>query len=304
MSVDTTDAAPALNVDLNGLWLLQALLGIATLAPELRALPYGAARSDDWLVDHPGIDTLREHGIVDETGRVDDRLAARMHVLAAPDVEVAVMVSREGPLVSAQTLLDDPSTWRAIPDQQLRIVLARRDGRWVSAARAGDEFTIDDVSGGGIEWLAAVVSGQLDAWHPVGPSRIPALNVAADELMGIAAQRAATAPEAAGRDAALRALGVNGAALAELAEVIDHPVAEAVMYARGYVDGEQRIGTTVLDVRDTEAGRVVLYQMAAVRGSAQDWMTIAPGTSAQLEQGVRSVLASVDVTKWDTHIRM
>ena len=62
-----------------------------------------------------------------------------------------------------------------------------------------------------------------------------------------------------------------------------------------YIDGEIRPGQSVLDVRDTDAGRVVLYRMAAVRGSAQDWMTIAPATTAQVEQGVRSVLASVDV---------
>ena len=54
----------------------------------------------------------------------------------------------------------------------------------------------------------------------------------------------------------------------------------------------------MLDVRDTDAGRVVIYRMAAVRGSAQDWMTIAPATAAQAEQGVRSALASVDVPDW------
>ena len=86
--------------------------------------------------------------------------------------------------------------------------------------------------------------------------------------------------------------------------MIDHPVAEAVMYGRGYLDGEVRPGQTVLDVRDTQAGRVVLYRMAAVRGSGQDWMTIGPATTAQVEQGVRSVLASVDVANWDTHQRM
>ncbi len=305
MSAETTDAAPDLNVDLNALWLLQALLGIPKLAPELRALPYGAARSDDWLVDPPGVAVLREQGLVDDAGQVLDKFSSRLQVLAFPDVEVALLISRDGPLMPVPILLDDPSTWRAIPDNQLRIVLARRDNGWVSAARAGEHFTIDDVGGGvGIEWLAALPTGQLDAWHCIGPSRIPALNVAVEDLMAIAAERAATPADAVGRDASLRTLGVGGAALAELAEVIDHPVAEAVMYARGHVDDELRTGQTVLDVRDTEAGRVALYQMAAVRGSGQDWMTIAPGTTAQLEQGVRSVLASVDVANWDTHQRM
>ena len=76
-----------------------------------------------------------------------------------------MLISRGGPLATVQMSLDDPATWRAIPDDQLRIVLARRDGRWVSAARAGEDVTIDDVAGGGMEWLAAVVAGQLDVVH-------------------------------------------------------------------------------------------------------------------------------------------
>src|SRR5258705_2863358 len=123
MSAETTDAAPDLNVDLNALWLLQALLGIPKLAPELRALPYGAARSDDWLVDHPGVAVLREQGLVDAAGQVLDKISSRLQVLAFPDVEVALLISRDGPLMPVPILLDDPSTWPAIPGNQLRIVL-------------------------------------------------------------------------------------------------------------------------------------------------------------------------------------
>ena len=53
-----------------------------------------------------------------------------------------------------------------------------------------------------------------------------------------------------------------------------------------------------------DAGRVVFYRMAAVRGSAQDWMTIAPATAAQAEAGVRSALASVEVPNWAEHRRI
>jgi hypothetical protein len=304
MSIDTSDVAGDVTVNLNALWLLQAALGIPTLAPELHARPYGAARTDEWLPEHPGIDVLREQGLVDANRRVIEQLAERLHVLAAPDVEVAILVSRGGPLTTAAIRLDDPDTWRAVPDDQLRIVLARRDSRWVSAARAGDDVTIDDVEGGGTEWLASVVVGLLDGIHPAAPSRMPAINVAVEEITAIAAERADTPADAPGRDARLRTLGVSGAALAELADVLDDPVAEAVLYGRAYVDGQMRIGQSVLDVRDTDDGRVVMYRMAAVRGSAQDWMTIAPATAAQAEQGVRSALASVDVPNWAEHRRI
>jgi hypothetical protein len=179
-----------------------------------------------------------------------------------------------------------------------------RHSRWFAAARPADDITIDDVKGGGTEWFASVVVGLLDGIHPATPSRMPAINVAVEEMTAIAAERADTPADAPGRDARLRTLGVTGAALAELADVLDHPVTEAVLYGRAYVDGQMRTGGSVLDVRDTDAGRVVLYRMAAVRGSAQDWMTIAPATAAQAEQGVRSALASVDVPNWAEHRRI
>ena len=304
MSVESSDVVTDFTVNLGGLWLLQALLDIPTLAPELRSWPYGSARHTEWLGDNPGVAVLREAGLLDAEGRVVDKIAERMHVLAAPDVEVAILLSRGGPMRFTAMDLGDPATWRAIPEDQLRIVLARRDGRWVSAIRAGEDVTIDCAVGGGVQWLSAVLVGQLDAIHPVGPSRVPAINVALEHLKEVVAERAAMSAEAPGRDAALRTLGVRGADLAELAELMDHPVAEAVLYARAYSDGQTRAGGSVLNMRDTDAGRLVVYRLAAVRGSAQDWMTFAPATAAQVEQGVRAVLASVDVPTWDTHRRM
>ena len=304
MSVDSPEVASDVTVNLEGMWLLQALLGIPTLAPELRAVPYGAARTDEWLDSHPGVDVLREEGLVDNGRHVVDVLAGRLAVLAVPDVEVAVLMSH-GPMNwMPLDNLDDPSTWRAVRDEQLRVVLARRDGRWVSAVRAGTEITIDDVAGGGAEWLGQMVMGLLDGLHPCEPSRMAALNVPMEEIVDIATARAGSGADAPNRDAPLRALGVRGAALSELAAVIDEPLVEAVFYARAYVDTEIRHSVSALNLRDTDAGRLAMYRLAAMRGSAQAWMTIAPATIAQVEQGVRAVLSSVDVATWDTHRRM
>lgn len=291
-------------VNLSGLWLLQAVAGIPTLAPELKAWPYGAARSDEWIDSHPGFEVLLEQGLVDAAGRVDDKLAQRLNVLAVPDVEVAMRVGL-GPLSEAMPDVSDPSTWRSIPHSERRVVLARRAGRWVSAVRVGDDVTIDDVAGGGREWLAAVLIGLLDSLHPCEPSRMAALNVPLDEILRVASTRAEASDDAdAGpaRDASLRALGVRAGDVAELGDVLDEPLAEAVLYARAHVETEVHHSESVVDVRDTDAGRVVLYKMAPMRGSAQEWMTIAPGRPAQIEQGVLTVLTGV-ARSWDTHQR-
>lgn len=289
-------------VNLAGLWLLQAIMGIPTLAPDLVALPYGAARTDDWIGTHPGMAALREQGLVGRDGRVVDGLARRLDILAAPDVDVAIHAG-SGPLAPSMPDLADPSTWRSIPEGQLRVVLARRDGQWVSAVRGGDEITIDDMQGGGTSWLTARLLGLIDALHPCEPSRINAVNVPLDEIMTVAADRAQTDEQSPVRNSGLRKLGVRSADIAELAEVLDSPVAEAVMYARAYRETSVLYSTLTVNVRDTAAGRVVLYQMGRMRGSTQDWQAIAPGRAKVVEQGITAMLDSVGVRSWETYKR-
>ncbi|CQD25037.1 hypothetical protein BN970_06835 [Mycolicibacterium conceptionense] len=298
----TRETTADVTVSMKALWVLQAMLGIPRLAPELAAWPYAAARTDDWLHENPAVEALREQGLVGPDGRVIEALSRRLRVLAVPDVEVAIQV---GPGARQQSVpdLNDPSTWRSIPDGELRVVLARQDGHWVSAVRAGDDVTIDDVDGGDSRWLADLVVGLLDTLHPCGPSRITAINVPLEEILTAAAERAGLEADTPQRDAALRTMGVRAADLAEFGELMDAPVAEAVLYARAHDETAVHTSSSTLDIRDSDAGRVVLYQLPSVRGAAQEWMTIAPGSAAQVEQGVKTVLAGVGVRSWETHRR-
>lgn len=303
MPTDNPTVTGPAHVNVDALWLLQALCGIGRLAPELRARPYGAARTDDWLDQHPGVESLRDAGLVDADGAVLPDLASRLSVLTAPDVEVVMMVSR-GRIEWEAEKVADPSTWRAVPDDQLRVVLARRDGRWVSAARAGEDITIDTIPAeagvGDPPWLAATLLALLDSAHLSEPSRITPINVPADQLISVAAERAGGGVVG---QTGLRELGLRGAAVTELAEVLDHPAAEAVLYARVYDDAETRSATGALDIRATDAGRVAIYRLSAVRGSDQEWMTIAPATLGQTEAGIKAVLSSLNIRNWAEHTR-
>ena len=62
MMTTSTEPAEAVTVNVEALWLLQAMLDIPTLAPELRTLPYGAARSKEWLVTSPEVAALAQSG--------------------------------------------------------------------------------------------------------------------------------------------------------------------------------------------------------------------------------------------------
>jgi EspG family len=301
----TTEQPPItdITVNLDAAWLLQALLGIPRLASELRVRPYGQPRSTDWVTQHPGLGVLVGQGICDDGGVVRCDIAERMAVLAAPDVEVVVLVSRGRLDWSSPVVLDDPETWRAIPDEQLRIVLARRDGRWASAVRTGDYITINDCEPADQERLERLVCEALDSVHRVEPARITAVNIPLDIMLGAVSDHA-QAGSVAAKQAALRAAGLRGATLAELAAALDDPQAEAVMYARAYVDAETTSSASVLNLRDTASGRVALYRLSPPHGSLQQWMAIAPATPAQVGHGVTTVLGSVAVRSWDAHERM
>ena len=298
-----TTATSDITVNLEGLWLLQAMLGICQLAPELRGRPYGQPQSTEWLTAHPGLAVLVDQGIADEGAVVRSDIAARMKVLATPDVEVILLVSR-GPMnVVSPVVMDEPSTWRAIADEQLRVVLARRDGRWASAVRAGSYITIDDCPGTDQEWVQRLVGEALDSVHRVEPARISAVNVPLDEMRTAIAAHA-KADSAAAKLAALRALGLRGRALAELGAALDDPQAEALVYARAYVDIDTVWSQTVLNLRDTASGRVALYRLNPPPGSQQEWLAIAPATPAQLHHALTTVFDSVGVRAWASHERM
>lgn len=292
-----------ITVNLEGLWLLQAMLGISQLAPELRGRPYGQPQSTEWLTAHPGLAVLVDQGIADEGAVVRSDIAARMTVLASPDVEVILLVSR-GPMnVVTPVVMDEPSTWRAIPDEQLRVVLARRDGRWASAVRAGSYITIDDCPGTDQEWVQRLVGQALDSVHRVEPARISAVNVPLDDMRTAIAMHA-KADSAAAKLAALRALGLRGGALAELGAALEDPQAEALVYARAHVDIDTVWSQTVLNLRDTASGRVALYRLNPPPGSQQEWLAIAPATPAQLHHALTTVFDSVGVRAWASHERM
>ena len=298
-----TTATSDITVNLEGLWLLQAMLGISQLAPELRGRPYGQPQSTEWPTAHPGLAVLVDQGIADEGAVVRSDIAARMKVLATPDVEVILLVSR-GPMnVVTPVVMDDPSTWRAIPDEQLRVVLARRDGRWASAVRAGSYITIDDCPGTDQEWVQRLVGEALDSVHRVEPARISAVNVPLDDMRTAIAMHA-KADSAAAKLAALRALGLRGGALAELGAALEDPQAEALVYARAHVDIDTVWSQTVLNLRDTASGRVALYRLNPPPGSQQEWLAIAPATPAQLHHALTTVFDSVGVRAWTSHQRM
>ncbi|MGH3635052.1 ESX secretion-associated protein EspG [Mycobacterium sp.] len=306
-----------ITVNVEGLWMLQALLDIRHIAPELRCRPYVSTDSSDWLNEHPGMAVMRENGIVAD-GVVNEQVAARLRVLAAPDLEVVGLLSRgkllygvnqqedgseEGSAEGGAQQEEEPVGSRDIPDNEFRVVLARRGQHWVSAVRVGDEITVDDVAIADTASIAALVFDGLESIHHADPAQINAVNVPLEEMLEVTkAWQESGFNVFSGGD--LRRLGISAATVAALGQALSDPAAEAAVYARQYRDDARAPSASVLSLKDGSGGRIAMYQQARTAGSGEAWLAICPATPQLVQVGVKTVLETLPYGEWKTHRRV
>jgi len=291
-----------ITVNVEGFWMLQALLDIRHVAPELRCRPYVSTDSSDWLSQHPGMAVMREQGIVVDD-EVNETVAARMRVLAAPDLEVIALLSlgklRYG-VIDAED--QEPGT-RDIPDNEFRVLLARRGEHWVSAVRVGTDITVDDVSVTDPASIAALVIDGMESIHHADPAQITAVNVPMEEMLE-ATQSWQDSGFNIFTGGDLRRMGISAATVAALGQALSEPAAEAAVYARQYRDDAKGPSASVLSLKDGSGGRIALYQQARTAGSGEAWLAICPATPQLVQVGVKTVLDTLPYGAWKTHRRV
>lgn len=300
-----------ITVNVEGFWMLQALLDIRHVAPELRCRPYVSTDSTDWLNEHPGMAVMREQGIVTD-GAVNEQIAARMLVLAAPDLEIIALLSRGKLLYGVKQKEEDQEGGaeqeeqvgsRDIPDNEFRVVLARRGTHWVSAVRVGNEITVDDVAITDTASIAALVFDGLESIHHADPAQINAVNVPLEEMLEVTkAWQEAGFNVFSGGD--LRRLGLSAATVAALGQALSEPAAEAAVYARQYRDDARAPSASVLSLKDGSSGRIAMYQQVRTAGSGEAWLAICPATPQMVQVGVKTVLETLPYGEWKTHRRV
>ncbi|BBY35482.1 ESX secretion-associated protein EspG [Mycolicibacter minnesotensis] len=291
-----------ITVNVEGFWMLQALLDIRHVAPELRCRPYVSTDSSDWISGHPGMAVMREQGIVVDD-EVNETVAARMRVLAAPDLEVVALLSlgklRYG-VVDAED--QEPGT-RDIPDNEFRVLLARRGEHWVSAVRVGTDITVDDVAVTDAASIAALVLDGMESIHHADPAQITAVNVPMEEMLE-ATQSWQDSGFNIFTGGDLRRMGISAATVAALGQALSEPAAEAAVYARQYRDDAKGPSASVLSLKDGSGGRIALYQQARTAGSGEAWLAICPATPQLVQVGVKTVLDTLPYGAWKTHRRV
>lgn len=291
-----------ITVNVEGFWMLQALLDIRHVAPELRCRPYVSTDSTDWLSEHPGMAVMREQGIVVDD-EVNEVVAARMRVLAAPDMEVVALLSLGKLRYGVVDDEDQAPGTRDIPDNEFRVLLARRGEHWVSAVRVGTDITVDDVSVTDAASIAALVIDGLESIHHADPAQITAVNVPMEEMLE-ATQSWQDSGFNIFTGGDLRRMGISAATVAALGQALSEPAAEAAVYARQYRDDAKGPSASVLSLKDGSGGRIALYQQARTAGSGEAWLAICPATPQLVQVGVKTVLDTLPYGAWKTHRRV
>jgi len=97
--MDQQSTRTDITVNVDGFWMLQALLDIRHVAPELRCRPYVSTDNNDWLNEHPGMAVMREQGIV-VNDVVNEQVAKRMR----PDLRISARVNYTSAGLKAQQL--------------------------------------------------------------------------------------------------------------------------------------------------------------------------------------------------------
>jgi EspG family len=300
--MDQQSTRTDITVNVDGFWMLQALLDIRHVAPELRCRPFVSTDNNEWLNEHPGMAVMREQGIVvgDE---VQEQVAARMRVLAAPDIEVVGLLSR-GKLTYG--IVDDenqPPGSREIPENEFRVVLARRANHWVSAVRVGNDITVDDVVVADSTSIASLIMDGLESIHHAEPAAISAVNVPLEEMLEATKSWQESGFNVfSGGD--LRRMGIGAATVAALGQALSDPAAEVAVYARQYRDDAKGPSASVLSLKDGSGGRIALYQQARTAGSGEAWLAICPATPQLVQVGVKTVLDTLPYGEWKTHSRV
>jgi hypothetical protein len=234
---------------------------------------------------------------------VQEQVAARMRVLAAPDIEVVALLSRGKLLYGIVDDENQPPGSRDIPENEFRVVLARRANHWVSAVRVGNDITVDDVAIADSASIASLVMDGLESIHHAEAAAINAVNVPLEEMLEATKSWQDSGFNVfSGGD--LRRMGISAATVAALGQALSDPAAEVAVYARQYRDDAKGPSASVLSLKDGSGGRIALYQQARTSGSGEAWLAICPATPQLVQVGVKTVLDTLPYGEWKTHRRV
>lgn len=279
-----------LTTSVEGLWVLQALLGIESMPVVMHLKPYIPSIHEDLIVDttegrRPLSQTAQYHdlveaGVIDGQGNVDEVVRDWMTVLGRPDREVVLTIRRP-----AGTTKKDGT-----PEVYERVLVICQHRRWLAmAARDGQEIVIGGVGeaddpGQQIDLMCHTL---VPAFGEAPTADIDGVNIPMDTLM--AAMEGAGPGNADATARALAQAGLPSSAVEVVTAATRHD--ESAMAVVAVIDhGVQlHVHDQVLTVADTDFGRISFTTTTGADG--KQWMSIWPTTNSGLHEDLTKLLS-------------
>ncbi len=260
-----------LTTTVDGLWALQVLTGIETVAPELGLRPHLPSVEPKRLaLQHPVTAELRDAGVVDGCDAVDPTVVEWLTVLSRRDVALIFQIRAPG------------------DDEPARVLLARFAQWWVALERSADLIRISGAGTASAEGSAnTVLNGQIE--RLCGHHKPAALRPA---TLDADAMRVA----AAGREALHTFLGgqrldPDQLRMLTLAADPDRSAQASIVATQSGVETgrSQRthIEPSAVTIIDTIEGRLVAED---VQSAGKQWMIIAPGTNNNIAAAIQRMM--------------
>jgi ESX secretion-associated protein EspG len=273
-----------LTTTIDGLWVLQVLTGIEVLAPELGLRPIlPSVETRHMALAHPMAAELRNVGVIDEAGAVDDVVKEWLTVLARRDVALMIHLSTPG-----------------VKDLPTRALLARFAQWWVVLERSED---IVRISGAGTSNTESAANDVVNATinrlcGTLDPAPLQPVTVDIDKVMA----------------------GVNGQEMLRehlLRERLDGDQLQILMMAadmrrttrafivaiQSGVDSGQPtrkyFEESVVTIADTPEGRLIGEHYVA---DGKRWMIIAPGSGSSIATAVNKMMRRLPASEeWHSY---
>ena len=272
-----------LTTTVDGLWALQVLTGIETVAPELGLRPHLPSVEPKRLaLGHPVTAELRGVGVIDESGAVDGTVVEWLSVLSRRDIALFIeirMPSGPGPA---------------------RVLLARFARWWVVMERSAELIRISGVGTASAEGSAAsVLTTEIErlCGHNT-PAPLRPVSLDSDALRTAAANQEGPQTFLAGQR-----LQADQLRMLTLAADLNRSAQASIvaLQSGAALARSQRthIEASAVTIIDTPEGRLVAED---VRSAGKTWTSITPGATstiaAAINQMVRRLPAHQD---WHAH---
>jgi hypothetical protein len=280
----------------NGIWILQALLGVEKMPTALRLRPFIPSVDGDGTVatelgDVPWAQTAEYQahvasGVIGADGRVDDAVRDWMAVVGRPQREVLVVIRRPAPLTEPVPAGEEPP---AFIEERVMCICQRE--RWLAMiARSGDEVVLAPLgeAARSDEQIDLICDTLLHAFSRGDAAAISGFNVPSATFESTLKEFAPQGRQVLA--AALARLGLSPDQVAVLSAACH--LDESAMAVVSVIDHgiEKTFHPDVLSVIDSEFGRITVSYTTGPDGSR--WTSIWPTSVEALRQDISKLLKS------------